>query len=85
MQKIMLNLDAWKLADSFYWWRLLIEFLGGLGERGLAEFRQNSRLDFNCDLTRPAPQAGCGGCFLIQKRALDAKGSIEGTIFLDFS
>ena len=24
-------------------------------------------------------------CFLIQKRALDAKGSIEGTIFLDFS
>ena len=51
-----------ELSDFAFW----IEFLGGLGVWGLAEFRLWQILgktlgDFNSNLTRPAPQAGCGG------------------------
>ena len=43
-----------------------IDFWSGLGVWGLAEFRLWQILgktlgDFNSNLTRPAPQAGCGG------------------------
>ena len=42
------------------------------GGGGLAEFRL-IQADFSSHLTRPAPQAGCGGSKSMQNRPLDAK------------
>ena len=60
-RKSMLKFDALKLADADYFWRFWLDFWSGLGERGLPEYRQKSRLDFSSNLTRLASQAGCGG------------------------
>ena len=59
-------------------------FLGGPGERGLAEFRLNSRLTSTLRFTRPAPQAGCGGSNLVQNGARGAEGSIVSGSGVDF-
>ena len=54
------NLMLKKGAVSFPTWHFGLNFWR-FGGGGLAEFRQDSRLDFYSGLTRPAPQAGCGG------------------------
>ena len=47
------------------------------GGGGLAEFRLDFWLDFNCSLTRPAPQAGCGGSNILPKSILPRAGMGE--------
>ena len=63
-------------------WRPPAPIFGHGGGRGF-EFRLNSgdiRLDFKCNLTRPAPQAGCGGSKLVQNAPWGRPGSIACAI-----
>ena len=57
-------------------------FFGQAGGRG-EDFRPYLA-DFILNSTRHAPQAGCGGCFLLKKRPLDAPGAPYLVILLDF-
>ena len=66
MPKINAKKWCWKNARVIFHLPFWIDFWSGLGVWGLANFRLWQILgktlgDFNSSLTRPAPQAGCGG------------------------
>ena len=58
-------------------------FLVVRGEGGRPETGYASLMPFS--FTRSPPRPGCGGCFLIKSRALDATGSTESAILAVFS
>ena len=54
--------QKWCWIQEIYFWRL--------GGGGWVKFKQDFSHDFNGNLTRPAPQAGCGGSKIDPNRSL---------------
>ena len=59
-----------------------VAFLVVQGEGGRLDTGHASLMIF--DFTRSPPWQGCGGYFLMKKRSLGAKGSIEKLTLVDF-
>ena len=85
MPQIMLKSEAEKNGKNHRIsrpWSIQGSFFGQAGGRG--EDFGPYLADFILTLKRRAPQAGCGGCFLLKKRPLDALGAPYFVILLDF-